>query len=140
MRRVASTRRPRQGCSNRRINREHADVRAEQSDASTGQRRHQGDHEGFLACCVDDLVWTTVGQDSLTGKAAVRAWMRDNYASPPSFTVDELIADGDLVVALGTIEVEVDGAPAPHAYCDVWRFREGKMAELRAFVICTTDR
>lgn len=99
-----------------------------------------GDHEGFLACCVDDLVWTTVGQDSLTGKAAVRAWMRDNYASPPSFTVDELIADGDLVVALGTIDVEVDGEPAPHAYCDVWRFREGKMAELRAFVICTTDR
>ena len=26
-----------------------------------------GDHEGFLSHCQEDLVWTTVGQDSLRG-------------------------------------------------------------------------
>jgi ketosteroid isomerase-like protein len=94
-----------------------------------------GDNEGFLSYCVEDLVWTTVGQGSLRGKPAVREWIRDNYVKPPRFTVDEMIAQGDLVAALGTIEIEVDGAPVAHAYCDVWRFRQGKMAELRAFVV-----
>jgi len=27
------------------------------------------------------------------------------------------------------------GTAARHAYCDVWRFRDGLMAELQAFVI-----
>ena len=71
-----------------------------------------GDNEGFLSYCVEDLVWTTVGQGSLRGKPAVREWMRDNYVKPPRFTVDEMIAQGDLVAALGTIEIDVDGAPA----------------------------
>ena len=94
-----------------------------------------GDHEGFLSHCQEDLVWTTVGQDSLRGKSAVREWMLRNYIDPPRFTVAELIAEGDVVAALGTIHVEIDGVSAPHSYCDVWRFRQGKMAELRAFVV-----
>lgn len=94
-----------------------------------------GDHEGFLSQCQEDLVWTTVGQDSLRGKSAVREWMRQNYIDPPQFTVAELIAEEDLVAALGTIQVEIDGVSTTHSYCDVWRFRQGKMAELRAFVV-----
>jgi ketosteroid isomerase-like protein len=31
-----------------------------------------------------------------------------------------------------------DGEPIPHSYCDVWRFRDGRMAELKAFVIPDT--
>lgn len=95
----------------------------------------KGDHEGFLSHCQEDLVWTAVGQDSLKGKSEVRDWMRQNYIDPPQFTVAELIAEGDLVAALGTIQVEIDGVSRTHSYCDVWRFRHGKMAELRAFVV-----
>jgi hypothetical protein len=29
------------------------------------------------------------------------------------------------------------GAVVPYSYCDVWRFRGDKLAELRAFVIKT---
>jgi uncharacterized protein len=94
-----------------------------------------GDHEGFLSHCQEDLVWTTVGQDSLRGKSAVREWMRRNYIDTPQFTVAELIAEGDLVAALGTIQTEVDGVSTTQSYCDVWRFHQGKMAELRAFVV-----
>jgi ketosteroid isomerase-like protein len=28
-----------------------------------------------------------------------------------------------------------DGKMVDYSYCDVWRFRDGKMAELKAFVI-----
>ena len=111
---------------------------SEQNKATLEQANsaiREGDHEGFLSHCQEDLVWTTVGQDTLKGKAAVREWMRQNYVDPPRFTVAELIAEGDLVAALGTIQVEIDGVGVTHSYCDVWRFRHGKMAELRAFVV-----
>jgi len=95
-----------------------------------------GDNEGFLAHCTDDIRWTTVGEGTLQGKQAVRDWMKTAYASPPSFHVEQLVAEGDMVVALGTIMADgADGASAEYAYSDVWRFRDGKMAELDAFVI-----
>jgi len=97
---------------------------------------NRGDNEGFLAHCTEDLIWSTVGGDTLRGKEAVRAWMVDGYAEPPTFTVRELIAEGDMVVALGDIEsTGDDGQPVQNAYADVWRLRDGKLAELRAFVI-----
>ncbi len=95
-----------------------------------------GDNEGFLSYCVDDIVWSTVGGETLNGKAAVRAWMVKAYAQPPEFTVRELVADGDFVVAFGDIDCRDDaGASVQYAYCDMWRLRDGKLAELRAFVI-----
>lgn len=96
----------------------------------------QGDIEGFLAHCTDDIQWTTVGESTLDGKAAVRAWMIDTYIEPPRFDVHRLIAEDDIVVALGEIALPgADGGASPQPYADVWRFRDGKMAELRAFVI-----
>ncbi|TWI60909.1 ketosteroid isomerase-like protein [Pseudoduganella lurida] len=95
-----------------------------------------GDNEGFLAFCAEDIAWSTVGAETLHGKGAVRAWMAKEYTQPPSFTVHNLIGDGDFVAALGDIEgKDADGKPTRNAYCDVWRFRDGKMVELRAFVI-----
>lgn len=97
-----------------------------------------GDNEGFLAFCTDDIAWSTVGGATLHGKQAVREWMRREYVAPPEFTVQHLVADGDFVVALGDITgKDADGKPVRNAYSDVWRFRDGKMAELRAFVIET---
>lgn len=97
-----------------------------------------GDNDGFLAFCADDIEWTTVGEGTLRGKEAVRRWMTTAYTEPPKFTVTNLIAEGDFVTALGAITAPGrDGAPAEHAYCDVWRFRDGRMVELRAFVIET---
>ena len=96
----------------------------------------QGDHEGFLALCTDDTEWTFVGEQSLQGKEAIRQYMAATYLEPPDVTVDYLIADGDLLTAVGEITMkDKDGKATHYAYCDVWRFRGDKMAELRAFVI-----
>ena len=95
-----------------------------------------GDNEGFLAFCTEDIVWSTVGGETLRGKEAVRAWMAEEYVQPPQFTVNTLIADGDMVAALGEIvSYDEGGHPVPNAYCDVWRLREGKLAELNAYVV-----
>jgi len=96
----------------------------------------QGDNEGFLVFCTDDTEWTFVGERTLRGKEAVRQWMVTAYAEPPKFMVSNLIAEGDFVTALGTITMkDEDGREAVYSYCDVWRFHDGKMAELKAFVI-----
>lgn len=98
----------------------------------------QGDHEGFLAFCTDDTEWTFVGDKTLHGKEAVRQYMATAYAEPPKFMVDHLIAEGEFVTALGKISMkDENGKMVDYSYCDVWRFRDGKMAELKAFVIET---
>ena len=101
----------------------------------------RGDHEGFLSFCTDDTLWTFVGDRVLRGKEAVRKWMEEAYRQgPPELTVDDLIAEGELVTAVGVVTTKgADGKAARHAYCDVWRFHGGKLAELRAFVIKQGD-
>lgn len=98
----------------------------------------EGDHEGFLAYCVDDLEWTMVGDQTLVGKDAVRQYMAKTYAEPPKFNVANQIAEGDLLAVTGDITLkDEDGTPTHYLYCDVWRFRDGKMAELKAYVVET---
>ena len=98
----------------------------------------EGNNEGFLSFCTDDTEWTYVGDKTLKGKDAVRQYMATSYVEPPKFTVANLIAEGDFVTALGDITMKnEDGKTAHYSYCDIWRFRDGKMAALRAFVIRT---
>jgi uncharacterized protein len=96
----------------------------------------RGNIEGFLSFCADDISWTAVGEGTLQGKEAVRQWMEKAYVEPPRFTLAHLIAEDDFVAALGDITVkDKDGKSTENAYCDVWRFRDGMMAELKAFVV-----
>lgn len=96
----------------------------------------RGDTEGFLSHCTDDIVWTTIGKETIEGKDALRRWMKEAYAEPPEFTLTTLIAEGDYLTALGEITTKSDdGRSVRNLYSDVWRFRDGKMAELQAFVI-----
>jgi uncharacterized protein (TIGR02246 family) len=95
-----------------------------------------GDHEGFLSHCTDDVEWIFVGDMTLKGKEAVRQYMKATYVEPPRFTVAHLIAEDDFVTALGDISIKNEAGKVVHsAYCDVWRIRDGKLAELRAFVV-----
>jgi uncharacterized protein len=99
----------------------------------------KGDFEGFLAHCTDDTVWRFLGDRVLTGKEAVRRWMTETYTEPPRFHVRQTIAEGDMLAVLGEISLKDEaGTWAQHAYCDVWRFESGLMAELNAFVIAPT--
>ena len=95
-----------------------------------------GDNEGFLSFCTDDIIWNFVGDKILTGKQAVREYMKEVYVDPPKFDVENLITEGDFVTAIGKISMKDDvGKLIDYDYCDVWKFRNGKMTELKAFVI-----
>jgi uncharacterized protein len=96
----------------------------------------KGDNEGFLSFCTEDTEWTFVGDKILRGKEAVRQYMAIAYTEPPKFLVENLIAEGEFLTAVGKISMRnKDGRMVEYSYCDVWRFRDGKMTELKAFVI-----
>jgi uncharacterized protein len=96
----------------------------------------RGDIEGFLRFCTEDTVWDFIGDRTLRGKRAVREWMMEAYKEPPVFQVHRLIGDDGSVAAIGKIMLAGDtGATKAHAYCDIWQVRDGKLAELQAFLI-----
>lgn len=95
-----------------------------------------GDNEGFLAFCSQDIQWSVVGGGTLHGIEAVREMMARDYVEPPSFTEDQMIAEGEFLAVLGNITTkDGDGPAVLNAYCDVWRIKGGKLAELKAWVI-----
>ena len=96
----------------------------------------KGDYEGFLTYCTDDTQWNFIGDATLKGKDAIIEWMRDSYIEPPKVIVDNLIAEGDYLTAIGTVIMKgEDGKEEQYSYCDIWRFSDDKLAELQAFVI-----
>ena len=96
----------------------------------------QGDHERFLSFCTDDIEWTFIGDKTLLGKDAIRQYITFTYKEPPKFVVTQLIEEDDFLTALGDITLKDEkGKEISYKYCDVWRFSNGKMAELKAFVI-----
>lgn len=96
----------------------------------------KGDNEGFLVFCTDTVLWTFEGEQTLSGKEAVRQYMAETYVEPPKFEVENLIEEGEYVIAVGKIDLkDQDGILSHYSYCDVWRFEDGRMAELTAFVI-----
>jgi ketosteroid isomerase-like protein len=98
----------------------------------------EGGVEGFLSACADDVVWTMVGSKTVKGKTAIREWMASMDMEPPKFTVNNIIAEGDFVAGYGDMTMkERDGKTDPYAYCDIYRFRDGKIVELSSFVIKT---
>ncbi|MEJ5055847.1 nuclear transport factor 2 family protein [Sphingobacterium sp. MYb382] len=97
-----------------------------------------GDYEGFLSFCSEDTVWTFVGDETLVGKEAVRAYMAKAYVKPPVFQVDTFISEDDFVTAVGKISLmNKGGEMESFDYCDVWQFRDGKLFKLNAFVIAS---
>lgn len=94
-----------------------------------------GNYEEFLSYCTDDTIWNFVGDQILEGKESVRKYMEKTYVKPPEFDVENLVAENDFVIATGKITLKENGKDEQYQYCDVWKFRDGKMAELKAFVI-----
>ncbi len=101
----------------------------------------KGNFEGFLSSCSDDIIWTMIGDETLRGKQAVRSWMKSTYAKPPVFAAENFISENDYVTVYGDIAIESkDGQVTRSLYCDVWRFRDGKMIELSAYAIVTGEK
>lgn len=96
----------------------------------------QGDHQAFLSYLTENTKWTFLGDQVLSGKEEVKNYITEAYKEPPKFDVELMIEEGNYVTAIGKISLtNEDNEWIQYDYCDVWRFENGKMAELKAFVI-----
>ena len=95
--------------------------------------------EKVLSFCTEDLVWTMVGDTTVKGKDAIRKWMASMDPEPPHFTIQQVVAEGDLVVTRGDMIMKTKKESKAHAYsfCDIYRFAGDRVVELIAFVIKT---
>ena len=101
-----------------------------------------GNTGAFIDLCADDIQWTIVGDQTVSGKEALREFMKSMEGhEPPKFSVDTLIAEGDSVMATGGMTMEVEpGCEGAYGYCDIYRFNgDGQIAELRTFVVKLKD-
>lgn len=96
-----------------------------------------GDIEGFLSHSSDDIVWTMVGDRTVTGKDAVRKFMAEMEGfEPPKFTVESLTEVGSTVVCYGDMTMKgEDGKVGRYSYCDIYDFAGDKITGLRSFVV-----
>ena len=95
--------------------------------------------EKVLSFCTDDFTWTMVGDSTVRGKDPIRKWMAAMDPQPPQFTVQQTVAEGDIVITRGDMMMQdrKTGASIPYTFCDIYRFAGDKVAELTAFVIRT---
>jgi uncharacterized protein len=99
----------------------------------------RNDLEKVLSFCTDDFVWTMVGDSTVRGKDSIRKWIASMSPEPPQFTIQDIVAEGDLVITRGdmTMKQKKDEASLPYSFCDIYRFAGDKVRELTAFVIRT---
>lgn len=96
----------------------------------------KGDIDTFLSFCTDDTEWVFVGEKTLKGKEAVKQYLEEAYTETTQFKIERMIEEGDFVVQVGEISFGNKNSEAvSYLASDIWRFQNGKMAELKAFVI-----
>jgi ketosteroid isomerase-like protein len=101
-----------------------------------------GNTGAFLDLCADDIEWTIVGDQTVSGIEALREFMKSmDGHEPPKFSVDTLIAEDDWAMATGGMTMETEpGCEGAYEYCDIYRFNDdGKIAELKTFVVKLKD-
>lgn len=95
--------------------------------------------ETVLSFCTEDFTWTMVGDSTVRGKDAIRKWMASMNPQPPQFTIQQTVAEADVVITRGDMRMQEkkDGPSIPYTFCDIYRFEGDKVVELTAFVIRT---
>ena len=101
----------------------------------TGFRKN--DHAQILSCLTDDIEGTVFGGFHLTGKEAYDAAIEGpGFVPPPRLEVVRMVEEDDVVMAelTGTVMRET-GEPMRMSMAEVFRMRDGKICERRAWVI-----
>jgi ketosteroid isomerase-like protein len=99
-----------------------------------------GDHAQVLACLTDDVVWDLPGYKHLAGKEAFDGEILSaEFQGRPRLTVDRVVEEGDIVVAIGSGEaMRTAGDVHRFVYCDVFTFRGDVICRVESYLIALT--
>ena len=99
--------------------------------------------ESCFAQLADDVTWTNIGSTQYSGTYRGKAVLMEELLGPLFgklkagifSTVDNIIAEGDMVVAQsrGTAET-LDGRTYNNTYCHVFKLRDEKIAEVTEYL------
>jgi ketosteroid isomerase-like protein len=99
-----------------------------------------GDRAQVLACLADDVVWTIHGAQTIEGKDAFgREMAAGEGYGPPDLVLDDLVEQGETVVAIGHGQLGPDGDRVAFVFSEVFRFRRELVRSLDTFHIDLTD-
>jgi ketosteroid isomerase-like protein len=95
------------------------------------------DHAKILDCLTEDVIWEMPGFFTHHGKAAFDREIENPDADGhPQIVIKRLIEEGSIVAAEGTVNAKLkSGNPIEAVFCDVFHFREGKIARLITYLM-----
>ncbi len=103
----------------------------------------RGDMDTCFALIADDVSWTNIGSTKFSGSFEGKQALMENLLGPLfgqlkagiASTIDALIAEGDMVVALTQGQAEThEGTPYNNTYCQVIRIADGKIVEVKEYM------
>lgn len=94
----------------------------------------EGNYEGFIKYCCEDIKWVNVGRRTFNGKDELLRYISSAYEGLV-FTTENYIKENDFVVEFGQIVFEHSGHPQKSSYCDVWKFKDSLISQVTSFVI-----
>ncbi|MEV0082294.1 nuclear transport factor 2 family protein [Saccharopolyspora sp. NPDC050642] len=98
----------------------------------------KNDHEQILSCLTEDIRWTVFGAFQLTGKEAYDKAIdgAPEFIDPPELEVVRLVEQDDVVMAeINGTAKRAAGEEVRMSMAEVFRMRDGKICERRAWVI-----
>jgi ketosteroid isomerase-like protein len=103
----------------------------------------RGDMDACFALLADDIEWTNIGTTKFSGTYVGKQALAENLLGPLfgqlkegiSSTIDNLIAEGDIVVAQTRGQAEtLSGTPYNNVYCQVIQIKNGKIARVNEYM------
>ncbi|WP_226635568.1 nuclear transport factor 2 family protein [Brevundimonas poindexterae] len=90
-----------------------------------------GDHDVLEACLHPQVIYRRPGQPVLSGREAVVDYYRRHRSAKTSqILIDDMVCEGDRVVAMGLVEGRGhDGAPIHERFADAYRLEGGLIRE-----------
>jgi ketosteroid isomerase-like protein len=84
----------------------------------------------------EDIKWNILGNSPILGKVQVLEVSKMlQLESFPVITIKNIVTEGDYVIVESTGEAKTkNGKPYNQTYCDVFRFNEGKLQEINAYL------
>lgn len=109
----------------------------------------KGNTEFILHHLAEDIQWNIVGMPVIFGKSDVIRTMElinPALAGCPDLAVKNIIAEGDYVVVESSgnnyssfVKKDTKEKQCSPAYCDVYRFKNGKIQELTTYIVDTAS-
>jgi uncharacterized protein len=96
-----------------------------------------GDQETILSYVADDVRWDIAGVSTHIGKEAFRKEINnENFIGLPAISVKNEIEEGDHVAVEGSVQCrKKDGGMLDALFFDFYRLENGKIKEMRSYVV-----